>query len=52
MEGVYDLWVVEERQCFLVAYEVYIQFWFGGVGLFVVDWVVGDGGDFLYVGCV
>ena len=27
--------MVEERKCFLICYEVYIQFWFGGVGLFV-----------------
>ena len=40
---------VEERKGFLVGYEIYIKFRFGGVGLFVIDWVVGYRGNFLGV---
>ena len=38
--------VVEERKGFLVGYEVYIEFRFVVAGLFAVDPVVGDGGNF------
>ncbi len=41
--------VIEECQCSLVGDEVYVEFRLGGVGLFVVDWVVRDGSDFLSV---
>ena len=41
--------MVEERKGFLVGYEVYIEFCFVVVGLFAVDRVVGDGGNFLCV---
>ncbi len=40
---------VEESKCFLVGNEVYIKFRFVVVGLFAIDWVVGDGGKFLRV---
>ena len=46
MEGVCKLLVVEERQGSLVGDEVYVEFRFGGVGLFVVDWVIRYGGIF------
>ena len=48
-EGVKYVLVVEERKGFLVGYEVYIKFRFVVVGLFAVDRVVGDGGNFLCV---
>ncbi len=41
--------VVEERKGVLVGYEVYIKFRFGVVGLFALNRVVGDGGNFLCV---
>ena len=44
-----DVLVVEERKGFLVGYEVDIEFRFVVVGLFAVDRVVGDGGNFLCV---
>ena len=44
--------MVEERKGFLVGYEVYIEFRFVVVGLFTVNRVVGDGGNFLCVRCV
>ncbi len=41
--------VVEERKGFLVGYKVYIKCRFVVVGLFAVNLVVGDGGNFLCV---
>ena len=49
MEGVGNLLGVEERQGSLVGDEIYVEFRFGGVGLFVIDRVVGYGGNFLGV---
>ena len=48
-EGVKYVLAVEGREGFLVGYEIYIKFRFVIVGLFVVDRVVGDGGNFLCV---
>jgi hypothetical protein len=48
-EGVKYVLMVEERKGFLVGYKVYIKFRFVVVGLFAVDRVVGDGGNFLCV---